>query len=100
MAPKEKERTESLDKMLRELGISRTPRYRLILWNDEHNSMQYVAQSLHDVCRLDPERAVSIMAQAHRTGRAPILDSDEVTIIAMKGAMDTRGITTTIERAE
>lgn len=50
------------------------PRYRVLLHNDDHNSMEYVVQVLmKTVPSLTQPQAVSIMMEAHNSGIALVI---------------------------
>lgn len=50
------------------------PPYRVVLHNDDHNSMDYVVRSLiRSVPSLTVERAAEIMLEAHNHGQASVI---------------------------
>ena len=50
------------------------PPYRVILHNDDHNSMEHVVLALlTSVPSLDPEEAIEIMFTAHHHGEAVVI---------------------------
>ncbi|PAX60206.1 ATP-dependent Clp protease adapter ClpS [Brunnivagina elsteri] len=50
------------------------PRYRVLLHNDDYNSMEYVVQTLiTTVTSLSQPQAVSIMMEAHSNGTALVI---------------------------
>ena len=50
------------------------PRYRVLLHNDDHNSMEYVVQVLmQTVPSITQPQAVSIMMEAHNSGLALVI---------------------------
>ncbi|OCR00303.1 ATP-dependent Clp protease adapter ClpS [Oscillatoriales cyanobacterium USR001] len=50
------------------------PRYRVLLHNDDFNSMEYVVQTLmHTVPSLTQPQAVNIMMEAHTNGLAVVI---------------------------
>ena len=77
------------------------PRYRVLLHNDDFNSMEYVVQALLEtVPGLTQPQAVSIMMEAHTNGLALVitcaLEHAEFYCETLKG----RGLTSTIEPDE
>jgi ATP-dependent Clp protease adaptor protein ClpS len=46
------------------------PRYKVLLHNDDANSMEHVVKSLHKVFRFDEQESVRIMIEAHNNGLA------------------------------
>ncbi|MBD2327380.1 ATP-dependent Clp protease adapter ClpS [Alkalinema sp. FACHB-956] len=50
------------------------PKYRVLLYNDPFNTMEYVVQTLmHTVPSLTQPQAVSIMMEAHTNGQALVI---------------------------
>ncbi|MEM7726377.1 MAG: ATP-dependent Clp protease adapter ClpS [Cyanobacteria bacterium P01_A01_bin.45] len=77
------------------------PRYRVLLHNDEFNSMEHVVQTLlTTVPSLTQPQAVSIMMEAHTNGLALVitceLEHAEFYCETLKG----HGLTSTIEPEE
>jgi ATP-dependent Clp protease adaptor protein ClpS len=77
------------------------PRYRVLLHNDDFNSMEYVVESLLKVVpSLSMPQAVNIMMQAHVSGVAVVI------ICALEPAefycegLNGKGLTSTIEPEE
>jgi ATP-dependent Clp protease adaptor protein ClpS len=46
------------------------PMYKVIVHNDDVNSMDHVVLSLIDVFKMEPQQAIDIMLEAHKTGAA------------------------------
>lgn len=46
------------------------PRYKVLLYNDDRNSMEHVVKALIRVFRFSEEEAVRIMLEAHQNGVA------------------------------
>lgn len=55
---------------LLERSIKLLPRYRVLLHNDDVNSMEHVVKSLMRVFRFDTPRCEQIMLEAHKNGVA------------------------------
>lgn len=53
-----------------ERTVTLIPRYRVLLHNDEVNSMEHVVNALARVFRFDRPRCEQIMLEAHRRGVA------------------------------
>lgn len=77
------------------------PRYRVLLHNDDFNSMEYVVESLLKVVpSLTTPQAVDIMMQAHTSGVAVVI------ICALEHAefycegLNAKGLTSSIEPEE
>lgn len=94
--------TESLKKLLSSLGIQLSSEnedlYKLILWNDEINSMEYVMESLYIICELDEKESFKIMMEAHIAGRAIAKSGSYDEILIMKNALNKKNIEATIEK--
>lgn len=62
--------TEILQRALQE----RLPPYAVVLYNDDHHSMQFVVEALIEcVPSLVVEEAMGIMLEAHNTGSAVVI---------------------------
>jgi len=55
---------------LTQLHTTHIPRYKVLLHNDDNNSMDYVVLSLMQVFRFAKEECERIMLEAHRNGVA------------------------------
>ena len=76
------------------------PPYRVILHNDDHNSMDDVVESLiRCVPSLTVEAAAAIMVEAHNEGQATVIECPKETAEHYRDALESRGLTATIERA-
>lgn len=66
--------TEILEKRSTETVRKPAPRYRVLLHNDEFNSMEYVVQTLiQTVAGMTQPQAVNIMMEAHTNGLALVI---------------------------
>jgi ATP-dependent Clp protease adaptor protein ClpS len=50
----------------------RVPPYNLILANDDHHSKEFVVEVLRKILGMPKEKAVGLMMEAHKSGRAVI----------------------------
>ena len=76
------------------------PPYRVILHNDDHNSMDHVVESLlRCVPSLTREGAAEIMLQAHNRGSATVIRCPKEAAEHYRGCLEGRGLTSTIEPA-
>ncbi len=76
------------------------PPYRVILHNDDHNTMEHVVESLvRCVPSLTVEAAAAIMFEAHNEGRATVLECPRETAEHYREALESCGLTATIEPA-
>jgi len=60
MSIKLEQNTDKKEKLL--------PRYRVLLHNDDHNVMEYVAYCLIKIMLITKEEAIERMLEAHKTG--------------------------------
>lgn len=76
------------------------PPYRLILHNDDHNSMDHVVLSLlHCVPPLSAEEAVAVMLTAHHEGQATVIECPKEHAEQYRDCLRSAGLTATIEAA-
>ncbi|MXW25831.1 MAG: ATP-dependent Clp protease adaptor ClpS [Dehalococcoidia bacterium] len=74
------------------------PPYRVILHNDEHNTMDHVVESLvRCVPSLTVEAAAAIMIEAHNEGKATVIECPKEAAEHYRGALESCGLTATIE---
>jgi len=76
------------------------PPYRVILHNDDHNSMDHVVASLLKcVPPLTMEDAAAIMLTAHNHGQATVIECPKETAEHYRDSLESCGLTATIEPA-
>jgi ATP-dependent Clp protease adaptor protein ClpS len=86
--------TEKLKRTLSQL----LPRYKVLLHNDDHNSMDHVVRSLQRVVHsLSHAQAVQIMLEAHTTGVAVVTICPKELAEHYRDGLRARGLTSTIE---
>lgn len=72
--------------------------HKVILHNDDHNTMDYVVASLvRCVPSLSIQRATEIMLEAHNTGRAVVIACPLELAELYRDRLQSRGLTATIE---
>lgn len=77
------------------------PRYRVLLHNDDYNSMEHVVQSLlTTVPSLTQPQAVSIMMEAHTNGLALVITCAQEHAEFYCETLKSHGLTSTIEPEE
>lgn len=77
------------------------PRYRVLLHNDEFNSMEYVVQTLmKTVPSLTQPQAVSIMMEAHTNGLALVITCALEHAEFYSETLKNHGLSSTIEPDE
>ncbi len=76
------------------------PPYRVVLHNDDHNSMDHVIISLtRCVPSLTIEEAAAIMLQAHNHGQATVIECPKEAAEHYRDGLESCGLTATIEPA-
>lgn len=76
------------------------PPYRVILHNDDHNSMDHVVRTLlRCVPALTLEEAGQIMWTAHTRGQATVIECPKETAEHYRNCLESAGLTATIEPA-
>jgi ATP-dependent Clp protease adaptor protein ClpS len=76
------------------------PPYRVILHNDDHNSMDHVVRALLvSVPELEPEAAVEIMFEAHNHGQAQVIICPLERAELYRDRLESHSLTATIEKA-
>ncbi|MDF0551768.1 ATP-dependent Clp protease adapter ClpS [Kamptonema sp. UHCC 0994] len=77
------------------------PRYRVLLHNDDFNSMEYVVQTLmHTVPSLTQPQAVNIMMEAHTNGLAVVIVCAQEHAEFYSETLNNHGLISTIEPDE
>ncbi|HBR00889.1 MULTISPECIES: ATP-dependent Clp protease adapter ClpS [unclassified Roseofilum] len=77
------------------------PRYRVLLHNDEFNTMEYVVETLlKTVSSLTQPQAVSIMMEAHNSGLALVIACAQEHAEFYCETLNNHGLTSTIEPEE
>ncbi|HEY9674110.1 MAG TPA: ATP-dependent Clp protease adapter ClpS [Waterburya sp.] len=90
---------ETIEK--RSTARKHAPRYRVLLHNDEFNSMEYVVQTLMaTVASLTQPQAVNIMMEAHMSGLALVITCAQEHAEFYCETLKTHGLTSTIEPDE
>ncbi|GAB4327475.1 MAG: hypothetical protein Kow0010_10980 [Dehalococcoidia bacterium] len=89
-----------------EVGLDREvlerllPPYRVILHNDDHNTMDHVVRSLlKTVPHLTRDEAVAIMLEAHNSGQATVIECRKEAAEHYRDGLERCGLTATIEAA-
>ena len=80
------------------LALRQLPHYRVLLHNDDHNSMDRVVMALvRIVARLTIEQAVSVMLEAHTAGVATVIVCPKETAEFYREGLERYGLTSTVE---
>ena len=76
------------------------PPYRVVLHNDDHNSMDHVVKALmRSVVSLSVERAAEIMLEAHNHGSATVITCPKEAAEHYRDRLESYSLTATIEPA-
>ena len=90
---------ETLEK--RSTARKLAPRYRVLLHNDDYNSMEYVVQVLmQTVSSITQPQAVSIMMEAHTNGMALVITCAQEHAEFYSETLNNPGLSSTIEPDE
>ena len=94
--------TDSLNKLMDELGINMSSKnedtYKLLLWNDEVNSMEYVMGCLMKICKISVEDSFKVMIEAHTKGKSVAKTGNYDEIYSMKDALNKLNLEATVEK--
>jgi ATP-dependent Clp protease adaptor protein ClpS len=92
----------SVETLQRSSTVRKTaPRYRVLLHNDDFNSMEYVVQVLMTtVPSLTQAQAVNIMMEAHQNGLALVITCAQEHAEFYCETLKNHGLTSTIEPDE
>lgn len=74
--------------------------YRLIVWNDDVNTFDWVIKSFIEICNHTVQQAEQCTFIVHFNGKATVKTADLKTIRPMKEGLIDRGINATYELAE
>ena len=80
-----------------DLGGSTTQLHRLILHNDNHNTFEWVIETLMEVCKHSAEQAEQCSYIIHSKGKYAVKNGPFKLLKPMKDAITERGINATIE---
>lgn len=90
---------EQEDVLVEELTDTGSP-YRLIVWNDDENTFDWVIKSFMEICGHTVEQAEQCSLIVHFKGKATVKTGALKTIRPMKEGLTDRGINATYELAE
>lgn len=93
-------KTKTLEEILAEQGIesSNEKVHKLILWNDDHNSFQWVETCLVAILGFSPEKAQSTAWEVHLKGKSIIKNGSKEELLPFKQTLQDQGLTLTIEK--
>lgn len=70
---------------------------KLVLYNDDVNTFDFVIESLVEVCKHDLIQAEQLTLLVHYKGKAIVKEGEEPTLAAMCTALTDRGLSAVIE---
>ena len=92
---------ETIEKRSTSTVRKHAPRYRVLLHNDDFNSMEYVVQTLmKTVAGMTQPQAVNIMMEAHTNGVALVITCELEHAEFYCQTLKSHGLTSTIEPDE
>lgn len=94
---KTKEDTKTLEEILKESGISTSKEHKLILWNDDHNSFEWVEYCLITLLSFTPEKAEKSAWTVHLQGKDIIKTGSKDALMPYKKILEESGLTVSIE---
>jgi ATP-dependent Clp protease adaptor protein ClpS len=89
--------TKTLDEILAESGISASSEAKLILWNDDHNTFEWVILCLCAYLGFSPDQANKAAWNVHLKGKEIIKTGSKDSLIPYKKILEERGLTLSIE---
>lgn len=94
-----KEDTKTLEEILAESGISTASEQesKLILWNDDHNSFEWVIFCLCTLLNFTPEKAEKSAWTVHLQGKDIVKSGSKESLMPYKKLLEERGLTVSIE---
>lgn len=82
------------------LALRQLPHYRVLLYNDDHNSMEHVVRALlRTVPMLTLQDALRVMLEAHTNGIAVVIICPKETAEFYREGLENHSLTSTIEPA-
>ena len=88
-----KERTKPLENTEDQISEEKS----LILFNDDHNTFDYVIDTLIEVCDHDPVTAEQLTLIVHYKGKCTVRSGDLEELTPMSREMSDRGLTVSIK---
>lgn len=94
-----KEDTKTLEEILSDCGISSEleQEFKLILWNDDHNTFDWVISCLMYVVSFSFERAEKTAWTIHLQGKDILKTGSKDSLLPYKKLLEERGLTVSIE---
>lgn len=83
--------------VLEELRTDTSEAKKLVLYNDDHNTFDWVIDSLMDVCDHTAEQAEQCAWFVHFKGRYAVKNGSFDDLLPRRRALEDRGLTATVE---
>lgn len=80
-----------------DIAVDHATPFRLIVWNDEVNTFEWVIETLMEVCGHTHEQAEQSALIIHFKGKSTVKTGDYYTLKPMCDAITERGIGATVE---
>lgn len=95
-----KEKTKTLEEILADQGIESANEkvHKLILWNDDHNSFDWVETCLIAILGFSQDKAKTTAWEVHLKGKSIIKDGSEEDLKPYKRTLQDQGLTLSIEK--
>jgi len=94
-----KEETKTLKEILANAGIltNTEEQYKLVLWNDDHNSFEWVIYCLTTYLNFSTDRAERAAMIVHTKGKDVVKVGSKTLLEPYKKILEERGLSVTIE---
>jgi ATP-dependent Clp protease adaptor protein ClpS len=92
-------KSKTLNEILEEAGISSNPESnsQLVLWNDDHNTFEWVIINLMTLLSFTMEKAEKTAWNVHLKGKDVLKSGSKDSLMPYKKLLEERGLTVTIE---
>lgn len=92
---------KTIEKRSTDVNKKHAPRYRVLLHNDDFNTMEYVVQTLmQTVAGMTQPQAVNVMMEAHTNGKGLVIICELEHAEHYSETLKSHGLTSTIEPEE
>jgi len=86
-----------LEKVDQKINTEKEKMWRVILWNDDVNTFEWVIASCIEICNHELEQAEQIANLVHYKGKATVKSGEKDKMISIKENFLARMITATVE---
>lgn len=92
-----KEKTYTLDEILEEAGIETKSEHKLVLWNDDVNTFEWVIICLIQIMGFTFKKAEGTAYEVHFKGKSILKTGSKSSLEPYKKLLEERGLSLTIE---